>query len=342
MVSSQLPPEPAARAGRAAAPFLAVLAHAWRLGVRIDRALTRPRMLPRPVVSVGNISLGGTGKTPFVIYLARAFSREGLRPAVLTRGYRSEGGACDEPRVIARGAPGVRVLVDRDRHRAASAALAGAEPPDIFILDDGFQHWALGRDADIVLVDALRPFGTGKVFPAGTLREDVDALARAHAVVFTRADLVPPATLEGLCAEVGRRFPSLVVACAREEVCAYEDLAGEARAAPREPVFAVCGIGNPASFFVRAGREGVAVSATASLPDHYRWAAADVASIEARARAAAAGVVLTTAKDATKILPEWARMPWAVMAIETRITEGEAALWAMLRARTAGEKRRHD
>ncbi len=349
MVSLQLPPEcppwtreEAGPAGRAVAPLLSALSHAWRLGMRIDRALTRRRVLPRPVVSVGNISLGGTGKTPFVIYLARRLAAEGLRPAVLTRGYRSDGGRCDEPRVIARALPGTRVLVDRDRRRAAAAALEESAPPDVFVLDDGFQHWALGRDADLVLIDALRPFGTGKVFPAGTLREDVEALARADAVVITRADLVPPETLGALCAYVRARFPGLLTACACEAVSGYADVAGAPCAAPAGPVFAACGIGNPASFFARAAREGMTVAGSASLPDHHRWEAADVARIEARAATAGAAGVLTTAKDATKITPGWVRMPWAVMAIETRILEGEAPLWSLVRARVMGSTGAHE
>ncbi|HAK94985.1 MAG TPA: tetraacyldisaccharide 4'-kinase [Planctomycetes bacterium] len=338
--SGELPcaAEPSGFAARAAAPLRAALAQAWRLGMRIDRALTRRRALPRPVISVGNISLGGTGKTPFVIYLARRLAADGLRPAVLTRGYRSGGGRCDEPREIADALPGVRVLVGRDRHRAAAAALAEPEPPGIFILDDGFQHWALGRDVDLVLIDASRPLETGKVVPAGTLREDVRALGRAHAVVVTRADLVPASVLSRVTGYVRARFPSLAVACAGEAVRAYTDLAGAPCARPACPVLAACGIGNPDAFVARAAREGLVVAAEAALGDHHRWQAADAAAIERRAAETGAGTVLTTAKDATKIDPRWTRMPWVVMAIETRILDGEAALWSLIRARTGAAR----
>ncbi|HNR98829.1 MAG TPA: tetraacyldisaccharide 4'-kinase [Planctomycetota bacterium] len=326
--------EPPGAAPRAAGPLRAALAQAWRLGMRVDRALTRRRTLPRPVVSVGNISLGGTGKTPFVVYLARRLAAEGLRPAVLTRGYRSGGGGCDEPREIAEALPGVRVLVGRDRRRRAAAALAEPEPPGIFILDDGFQHWALHRDVDLVLIDATRPPEDDKVVPAGMLREDVRALGRAHAVVVTRADLVPAGVLSRVTGYVRASFPNLAVACAGEAVRAYTDLAGLPCARPAGPVAAACGIGNPGAFVARAAREGLSVAARAALGDHHRWRAKDAAAIEKHAAESGAGAVLTTAKDATKIDPRWTRMPWVVMAIETRILEGEAALWALIRART--------
>ena len=165
----------------------------------------RRRRLPVPVVSVGNLTVGGTGKTPMVAYLARALASAGRRPAIVSRGYRGglekHGGivadgrrvladaaaAGDEPFMLALQLPGVAVAVGRDRYAAGCRVLAAASP-DVVLLDDGFQHLQLARDVDILLLDARYPFGNGHVLPRGPLREPVAASRRADAVIFTRSD----------------------------------------------------------------------------------------------------------------------------------------------------------
>ena len=183
----------------------------WHAGVCIDRCFTRRVRLPRPVVSVGNITVGGTGKTPFVITLGEELRNKGLKVAVLTRGYKAQSTERDEPYLIKSALPDAQVLVSANRVKAAFESLKGPFAPDIFLLDDGFQHWRLHRDVDIVLLDCLLPFGLGEVVPLGFLREPISALARANFVVLTRSDLVADWKLEGLLEYLQVRFPGLQV-----------------------------------------------------------------------------------------------------------------------------------
>src|SRR3954470_198255 len=156
-----------------------------------------------PVVAVGNLTLGGTGKTPMVEYLARWYRARGLRVAILSRGYGRIDGLNDEGRVLEENLPDVPHLQDRDRAGLARVAVEELES-ELLILDDGFQHRRLARDLDIVLIDALDPFGLGRLFPRGLLREPLGALRRASLVVLTRADLVSDDAAREIRARVGR------------------------------------------------------------------------------------------------------------------------------------------
>ena len=170
---------------------------------RARRWADRRRRLPTPVLSVGNLTFGGTGKTPTVIALGRRFLDQGKRVAILSRGYGAAGpDGNDEAKVIARHLPEVPHYQDPDRYRAGLPVAGGS---DLFILDDGFQHHPLHRDFDLVLVDATDPFGGGFCPPGGRLREPVGSLARAHAVVITRADLVSREELGATMREIRSR-----------------------------------------------------------------------------------------------------------------------------------------
>ncbi len=298
----------------------------WRAGVRIDRFSTRSHRLAKPVISVGNITFGGTGKTPFVIYLAQRLVQKGITPAVLTRGYRSRGDQRDEPGLLSDALPDVPVCVSPDRRAAAVRCLAAGRSPDVFLLDDGFQHWALQRDLDIVLLDALKPFGSGRVCPAGILREDVDSLARAHAAVITRADLVPGRRRDLIMQYLLGRFPGLAVGTAGERIVRFTALDGTESNTPKGQVFAVCGIGNPESFFLRIESGGCGICGTRIFSDHYRWNEEAVERVEEEAEAAGAVAIVTTAKDANKISPQWTGKTWAVMEIVMEMFSGEDAL----------------
>ena len=300
----------------------------WRVGMAVDRLLTRTRVLPRPVISVGNIAFGGTGKTPFVMWLVRGLAARGVRAAVLTRGYRSAGAGNDEPALLGTVLPPERVLVGRDRYRAGLAHLAGIDPADVFVLDDGFQHWALARQLDMVLVDALAWSGAAGVVPAGCGREALGALRRAHVVVVTRADLVPCAVRDRLMGALEAKCPGLCVCMARERVQGWRPLVAGTPPLPAPPVLPVCGIGNPQSFFARLRAEGVAGVEGIALDDHHAWRAADAAAVEREAMRRGARAVVTTSKDATRIPATWLTLPWYVLDIATEVTSGEAALWA--------------
>ncbi len=191
----------------------------WMIREGYRRRLLPQRRLSRAVVSVGNVTWGGTGKTPLVAWLAETYVRRGYRVAVLTRGYRgcgTEGG--DEAAMLREWLPSaVPVIAGRDRVRRGREAIARHDP-DVLLLDDGFQHWRLHRDLDVVTVDARRPFGNGQLVPAGELRETARALGRADVIVITKSDQAEPGTLSALQAMVQRLNPRALVAAARYRV----------------------------------------------------------------------------------------------------------------------------
>ncbi len=288
------------------------------------------RRAPFPVVCVGNLSMGGTGKTPVVEAVCRILQRQGRRPAVVSRGYRrqtppgqfvlvSDGNrvladaarAGDEPVLLARLLPGAPVAVCADRARAC-AELAARSLCDVAILDDGFQHLALARDLNLVLLDATADLRAMRLIPAGTLREPVSALSRAALVIHTKA----PATggfLASNRALVGERFPALPQV---EAVFApgapvpldvwpggggYDATATPAELSVRALAFA--GLGNPGPFFDSLRPAGFTDAAFLPLPDHAEYGDTQFAAIAAEAGRTGAGVLVTTAKDAVKLPP---------------------------------------
>jgi tetraacyldisaccharide 4'-kinase len=259
-----------------------------------------------PVVSVGNLTLGGTGKTPLVAWAARLLAGDGHRPAIVSRGYAAAAGTTsDEALELARLLPGVPHVADRDRVAAVNrAAAAGA---DVVVLDDGFQHRRLARSLDIVAIDATDPFGGGRIFPRGLLREPAAGLRRAAAVVLTRAVAVDAARRaeirRAVASACGDRQPG-VWAEATHRPLALRSWTGAAR--PLEDlrgrrVAAFAAIGNPAAFRRTLADLGADVGAFRPLPDHHAYTDADRSSLAAAARAAGAGLVLTTLKDLVKV-----------------------------------------
>lgn len=183
------------------------LSKVYGLLVKLDNVFTISRALPKPVISIGNITWGGSGKTPVVINLAKQLVSKGLKPAILSRGYKRENSntkclivsdgkqilesaeiAGDEPYLIAQKVPGAAVIVGADKFVCGSLALEKVKP-DVFILDDGFQHWKLKRNLDIVCINAQNPFGNGCLIPAGILREPLGSLKRAGLIILTNSDL---------------------------------------------------------------------------------------------------------------------------------------------------------
>jgi tetraacyldisaccharide 4'-kinase len=287
-----------------------------------------------PVVSVGNLTAGGTGKTPLVEWVARALAREGLRACVLTRGYGradesrrvvasdgarvlAEVGECgDEPRLLAEKLLGAAsVVCDRDRVGAARWARAelGAEA---FVLDDGFQHLRIARDLDVVTLDATDPWGGGHLLPRGRLREPASALARAGCVVITRAELA--ADLGRLRAEVARLSGGgaavLTSRVRTRGLVPLEEFGGRAVAGaevgggglrPSEvaggAAAAFCAVGNPRAFFEHLRRDGFGLSHARAFADHHAYTQADADAVSREAARAGARSLLTTAKDAVKL-----------------------------------------
>lgn len=296
--------------------------------------------LPAPVVSVGNLTLGGTGKTPTVIALVRDLVRRGRHPAVLTRGYGRTSSepvvlvgpepgvtvarAGDEPLELAARLPGVPVVVDADRVRGGVEALRRGA--DLLVLDDGFQHLKLVRDLDLVLVDAGDPWGGGRLPPRGRLREPVSGLGRADAVLVTKVPADPAPVVDRIRRDVARWAPLIPVLAARLEPTAVRR-GGEAvppAVLDGSRVIAVAGLGRPEGFAELLRAAGAEVAATRWFPDHHRFTAAEIGDAVAAA-AAIDAVVATTAKDAVKMPP--GAPVWVVETAMVPIAGGWDELW---------------
>jgi len=295
-----------------------------------DVGLLATKRAPVPVVCVGNLTLGGTGKTPLVAWVARRLAAAGHRPAIVSRGYGTAAGQrSDEAEELSIVLPGIPHLADRDRvagARAAAAAGAGS-----VVLDDGFQHRRLARDLDLVAIDATDPFGCGWVFPRGLLRERLAGLARADAAILTRADSIPPAAREEIRSRLaqacGGRRPAVWAEASHQPV-AVRGADGTARAldwlAGRR-IAAFAGIGNPAAFRRTLESLGAEVAGFRAYVDHHAYTAADRSDLEAWARTQGADGLVTTLKDLVKLKPARADAPepgLPLMAVEIALSMG--------------------
>jgi len=257
-----------------------------------------------PVISVGNITVGGTGKTPFVIELATRLDRLGCSPAVVARGY---GGASGEPNdeelLIRRNCPGAAYIADADRCRAAEWA-ASRMGADVIVLDDGFQHRRLARDLDIVLIDATCPFGFEHVLPRGLLREPLGGLRRAGLLIVTRCDQASVGELSRIGSRLGEIAPDTPVLRCRHCVTAVERLDGTTIEGPiagkRAVIFAA--IGRPQAFATTVESLGVDVVAKRWWPDHHRYRPQDIKAIFDERSFPPHDILLTTEKDAVKLV----------------------------------------
>lgn len=259
-------------------------------GTAYQRGWLRRRRLPRPVISVGNLTAGGTGKTPLVRWTAERLSQEGFRPAILIRGYGRErgpdaivippkDGRMPEPREVgdeaawlARMLPQVPIGISADRFHTGETIVENY-PIDVFVLDDGFQHWPLARDLDVVALDAMRGISDNDILPAGLQREPVSALARADVVVITRAELVDGGRLEEFRNLVRSIGPEIALVEARNRLECLRDLVSGADVPPDtyagQPVHGFCGIGNPDAFFRDLRLWGFDVVRESVFPDHH-------------------------------------------------------------------------
>ena len=292
------------------------------------KGILKQKRLNRPVISVGNLTVGGTGKTPMVIWLAERLLAEGKRVAILTRGYKGSAGTSDEIelmkfRLQQRALFGVGV----DRHQ--QGLLLERSGVDVFLLDDGFQHLSLARDVNILLMDATQSLGREPLLPAGRLREPVSAMQRADLLVITRAE-TSPATQAAIAQLqkypvfsaatrlVGfRRFGSGIQTLTAEEI-------------GRGPFYAFCGIGNPRAFFLDLKNWNLSVAQTSEFPDHHRYDARDAGELEAAARASGANALLTTEKDAQNLANvSFNELPVFIAAIDLDISHEDALLAAI-------------
>ncbi|HVS19055.1 MAG TPA: tetraacyldisaccharide 4'-kinase [Planctomycetota bacterium] len=304
-----------------------------------ERGWLASERVDAPVVSLGNLSVGGTGKTPAVAWAARELGLRGRKPGIASRGYGARAGeTSDEALSLARELPDVPHAAHPRRVEAARALLARG--CDVVVLDDGVQHRALARDLDLVLVDASRPWGLPSVvagvppvcalLPRGLLREPPSALARADAVIVTRADQVAPRELEVLRERLEELAPGRTVATAEHRPRGLRRLesgdAGALDSLAGAQVELVSGIGNPEAFERSVRALGAEVASHRRFPDHHAYAEADLTGLHGR--------VVTTTKDAVKLaaLDAARRLDAWVLEVEFALTSGAPALGALFDA----------
>jgi tetraacyldisaccharide 4'-kinase len=258
---------------------LGILEHPYgwivrRRDARFDRGQVRPARVGAPVIGVGNLTVGGTGKTPLVAWLARWFLARQAAVTVISRGYgAARGRPNDEALELAARLPGVPHLQNPDRVAAARQALA-ANPRQVLILDDAFQHRRIARDLDIVLLDALEPFGFGRLLPRGLLREPASGLGRAQVVALSRSDAVGERARRDIEARVQSLAPQAVWLELAHRPCGYVSAGGESLPLSElrgERVAAFCGIGNPAGFRHTLESCGPVALDLLALPDPQLW-----------------------------------------------------------------------
>ncbi|MFN0130948.1 MAG: tetraacyldisaccharide 4'-kinase [Phycisphaerales bacterium] len=278
----------------------------------------------RAVISVGNLSVGGTGKTPMVRWIVSGLLAAGYRPCIAMRGYRGGGGESDEAAEHATALAGVPIVAQPNRAEGLIRLFGreyDADGPhsDCIVLDDGFQHRRIARDLDLVLIDATRDPFADRLLPAGWLREPVESLRRAQAVVLTHAEAAAPSALTSIEREVSRVSPGVLTAVARHHWTPMLDSsAGEPVAIGSiqgRRVVVACAIGNPGPFLARARQAlGGPPAAEVVLRDHDPYSPGTVRRITEAARGAHA--ILITAKDWSKLS---SRGPWPCPVLRPRL-----------------------
>lgn len=305
--------------------------------------------LDRPVISIGNITTGGTGKTPLVEYVARTLAAQGKKVCILTRGYgrkdphlqvivsdgygvlASPGEAGDEPYLLATRLTGLAAVISSADRIAAGQEAIKDFGTDCFVLDDGFQHLRLARDLNIVTIDATNPWGGGRLLPHGRLRESVDGLSRADCVVLTRCDQVN--SVEALHEEVVRLIGNRPIFESRMRMVRVVPLKnGGETIPPPARVAAFCAVGNPSSFFENLRQAGYDLAVEKVFPDHHVYSQDEIDSIINAAKETGAGELITTAKDAVKLRALSFSLPCYVGEIEIAIENVEAFMQLLAEA----------
>jgi len=291
--------------------------------------------LDRPVISIGNITTGGTGKTPLVEWVARTIAAQGKKVCILTRGYgrkdphlqvivsdgygvlASPAEAGDEPYLLATKLTGQAAVISSADRIAAGEEAINDFGSECFVLDDGFQHLRLARDLNIVTIDATNPWGGGRLLPHGRLREAREGLSRADCVVITRCDQA--SGVDELQAEIASLIRGRPIFRSQMRPVRVVSLRNATETlAPPARVAAFCAVGNPGSFFENVRRLGFEIASQRSFPDHHVYTQAEVDSLIKDE-----GVLITTAKDAVKLRTLSFSVPCYVMEIEIAIDNEE-------------------
>lgn len=296
--------------------------------------------LERPVISIGNITTGGTGKTPLVEYVARTLASQNKKVCILTRGYgrkdphlqvivsdgygvlASPSEAGDEPYLLATRLTGLAAVISSADRIAAGREAIKDFGTDCFVLDDGFQHLRLARDLNVVTVDATNPWGGGRLLPHGRLRESVDGMSRADCVVITRCDQV--ANVDALRDEISQLVKGRPIFESQMRMVRVSPLKnGGESLAPPVRVGAFCAVGNAASFFSMVRQAGYEIAVEKAFPDHHVYSQEEIDAISRVARDEGAEVLVTTAKDAVKLRTLSFSIPCYVAEIQIAIEDAE-------------------
>ena len=296
--------------------------------------------LERPVISVGNITTGGTGKTPLVEWVARTLAATGKKVCILTRGYgrkdphvqvivsdgyevlASPSEAGDEPYLLATNLKGLAAVISSADRIAAGQEAIKDFGSDCFVLDDGFQHLRLARDLNILTLDATNPWGGGSLLPYGRLRESPEGLSRADCIVLTRCDQA--GKLDSLRAEISRLNGNAPIFQSEMRTSRVSPLKnGSEPPIPPARVAAFCAVGNPRSFFEHVRRAGYDLAFQKSFADHHVYSQDEIDAIVREAAALAVTSLITTAKDAVKLRTLSFSIPCYALEIEMWIENAD-------------------
>ena len=292
-----------------------------------DVNLFKQHRVDVPVIVVGNLTVGGTGKTPAVEYAARFARQQDRQVAILSRGYGSSEGRNDEALVLEANLDDVPHLQGVDRVALARTAVEELES-DLLVLDDGFQHRRLKRDLDIVLIDATNPWGYGWCLPRGLLREPRSGLHRAGMILVTRSDQVTEANLNQLHNEIAQLVPGCSVAMSRHAPISLQNTSKElpVNHLSGQPVAAFCGIGNAKGFWQTLRNLGCTLIDQKQFPDHYQYQREDVQALQHWAAQLPADTwIITTQKDWVKLrIDQLADKPLWSLRIALEITQGRS------------------
>jgi len=307
----------------------------YRIGIR------KQAFLPCPVISVGNLTVGGTGKTPMTRFVCELLAQKGLRPCVLSRGFKgkNEHGAAvvstadrieldvseagDEAYMLARTLPGIPVVVGKDRRKTGALAWERFKP-DVIVLDDGMQFYQLHRDLDIVLIDAIRPFDNGWTFPRGLLREPPSHLRRAGCIVITNADkLSNPATIDALAGRIGRLAKTAYVTLAHYESRSLRPADGSEDLPISwlgdKKVATFCALGRPESFEKQVAGLGAVIVHSARELDHVEPTISDLNAMISTALESRAEAVIISEKDSVKLPPIARPLPFLSLQVSLHV-----------------------
>lgn len=304
------------------------------------KGLLKTTRLPVPVISIGNITVGGTGKTPLVAHISRILAKEGRKVCILTRGYgRKDAGkrivvsdglevladvheSGDEPFWLAENLKGMAAVIC-DPVRAAAGQWAIEQlGSNVLVLDDGFQHLQLARDLNILAIDATNPWGGGRLLPSGRLREAPQGASRADCFIITRA--APDSDIPELKATLQQLMGDQPILTSRMQTKGVKELSAarlDSKPGIAEPVAAFCAVGNPTSFFEHLLKEGLTLVYTRAFPDHHPYKQADITRLSDEAKRGGAASLITTAKDAVKLHELEFGLPCYVLEIEISMDE---------------------